>query len=210
MPSLHSYLFFLLPVTLYSVSLSLSLSLFFAFSPHVKVVAQSDFSAQAAGKPSFSTYDDFSNLLLASADATDEVVPEPSSSVKVQLSNEDQCSAETPPKSRRMRSRSDTYCPYKPQAPTQEFMGPELTRPELQGNPAQEPLWRKIPFLQNWFRPLPKKPAKKSPIIDFDSACHDPARQVRVCSIWAPFILPAPSLIPTLPFCRYSTLNSIA
>lgn len=185
--SLHPYLYFLLSVNLYAVA------------------AQSDFSAQAAGNPPLSTYDDFNNLVLGSADTTDEVDPNTSDGFKVQLSNEDQCSAENPPNSRRVRSRSDTYCPYKPQAPVHEFMGPELTEPELQSNPAQEPLWRKIPFLRNWFRPLPKKPAKKSPIIDFDVACHDPTRQVRVCSIWVPFLFPVPSLMPTLPFCRYST-----
>lgn len=189
MPSFHAHLFFFLLVTLKSVA------------------AQSDFRAQAADNPPFSSDDNFNNLVLTSANTPDEAVLDTSNSPKVQLNNEDQCSAETPPNSRRMRSRSDTYCPYNSQAPFHEFMGPELTGPELQSNPAQEPFWRKIPFLQNWFRPPPKKPAKKLPILDFDVACRDPTRQVRVCSIWASFLLPIPELMPTLPFCRYSTFK---
>lgn len=169
--------------------------------------AQSDFRAQAAGNTPISSYDDFNNLLLASADTPDDVISDTSNSPKVHLSNEDQCSAATPPSSNRMRPRSDTYCPYKPQAPIHDFMGPELTGPELQSNPAQWSLLRKIPLLRNLFRPLPKKPDTTSPIIDFDEACLDPTRQVRVCSIWAPFLLPAPQLMPTLPFCRYSTFK---
>lgn len=168
---------------------------------------QSDFRAQAAGNTPISSYDDFNNLVLASADTPDEVIPDTSNKANVQLSNEDQCSAETPPNSHRMRSRSDTYCPYKPQVPIHQFMGPELTEPELRGNPAQEPLWRKLPLLRNLFRPSPKEPVKKFPIFDFDVACLDPTRQVRVCSIWAPFLLSVPPLMPILPFCRYSTFK---
>lgn len=181
MLSLHPQLLFFLSVTLYYVA------------------AQSDVGAQAAGNPPFSSYDDFNNLVLASADTPDEVVPDTRNSPKVQLSNEDQCSAETPPNSRRMRSRHDTYCQYNPQAPAHEFMGPEP-----QNSPGQEPLWRKI---QDWFRQLPKKPAKKFPIFDFDMACQDPTRQVRVCTIWSPFLLQVPEMMPTLPFCRYSTFK---
>lgn len=189
MLSLHPHLFFSLSVTLYSVA------------------AQSDFRAQAPGNPPFSSYDDFNNRVLASADIPDKVVPETSNNFQLQLSNEDQCSVGTPPNSRRMRSRSDAYCPYNPQAPIHEFMGPELTGPELQSNPAQDSLWRKIPFLQNLFRRPPKAPDKKFPNFDFDVACHDPAKPVRVCSVWAPFLLPVPNLMPTLPFCRYSTFK---
>lgn len=189
MLSLHPHLFFSLSVTLYSVA------------------AQSDFRAQAPGNPPFSSYDDFNNLVLASADTPDEVVPDTSNNFQLQLSNEDQCSVGTPPNPRRMRSRSDAYCPYNPQAPIHEFMGPELTGPELQSNPAQDSLWRKIPFLQNLFHRPPKEPDKKFPNFDFDVACHDPAKPVRVCSVWAPFLLPVPNLMPTLPFCRYSTFK---
>lgn len=189
MLSFHPHLFLSLSVTLYSVA------------------AQPDFRAQAAGNPPFSTYDDYNNLVLASADTPDEAVPDTSNNFKLQLSNENQCSMGTPPNARRMRSRSDTYCPYKPQAPIHEFMGPELTGPELQSNPPEESLWRKIPFLQNLFRQPPKEPDKKFPDFDFDAACGDPTKQVRVCSIWTPFLLPIPNLMPTLPFCRYSTFK---
>lgn len=169
--------------------------------------AQSDFRAQAAGNTPISSYDAFDNLVFASADTPDDDIPDTSNNPKVQLSNEDHCSAETPPNSHRMRSRSDAYCPFKPKAPIHQFMGPELTGPELQSNPAEDSLWRKIPFLRNLFRPPPKKSDKKFPIFDFDVACLDPTRQVRVCSIWAPFMLATPQLMPTLPFCRYSTFK---
>lgn len=167
--------------------------------------SQSDFRAQAAGNTPISSYD-FVNLVLTSADTPGNDIPDSSNSPQVQLSNEDHCSAETSPNSHRMRSRSDAYCPYKPQAPIHQFMGPELTGPELQSNPAGS-FWRKIPILRNFFGPPPKKSDKRFPIIDFDIACLDPARQVRVCSIWAPFMISAPQLMPTLPFCRYSTFK---
>lgn len=188
MSSLLPNLFFFLSLILYSFA------------------AQSGFRSQAAGNTPISSYDDFSNLVLASADTPDDDIPDTGNSPKVQLSKEDHCSAETP-NSHRMRSRSDAYCPYMPQAPIHQFMGPELTGPELQSNPAEESLWRKIPFLRNLFRPLPEKPDGRFPIFDFDVACLDSTRPVRVCSIWAPFMLPVPQLMPTLPFCRYSTFK---
>lgn len=169
--------------------------------------SQSDFRAQAAGNTQISSYD-FSSLVLASAATPVDDIPDTSNSPKVQSSNEDNCSAETPPNSHRMRSRSHAYCPHKPQAPIHQFMGPELTGPELQRNPAEGSWWRKIPLLRNLFRPPPKKPDKRLPIFDFDFACLDPTRQVRVCSIWVPFMLSAPPLMPTLPFCRYSTFKA--
>lgn len=185
--------------------LSLLPNLFFFISVILfSFAAQSDFRTQAVGNTPISSYDDFSNLVLGSADTPDDVIPDASNSPKVQLSNEDQCSAETPPDSHRMRSRSDTYCTYKPQAPIDQFMGPELTGPELQSNPAKDSIWRKIPFLRKLFRPLPEESDNTFPIFDFDEACLDPTRQVRVCSIWAPFLIPAPQLMPSLPFCRYS------
>lgn len=188
MRSLFPKLFFFLSLILYSFA------------------AQSDLRSLAAGSTPISSYDDFYNLVLASADTPDDDIPDTSNSPKVQLSNEDHCSAETPPNSHRLRSRSDAYCPYKPQAPFHQFMGPELTGHELQSNPAEESLWRKIPFLRNLFRP-PEKLDHRFPTFDFDVACLDPNRQVRVCSIWVPFMLSAPELMPTLPFCRYSTFK---
>lgn len=184
---LHPHLFFSLLVTLYSVA------------------AQSDFRAQAPDNPPFSSSDNFNNLMLASADTPDEVVPDTSDSFKLQISSDDQCSVANPPNPRRMRPRSDAYCPYNPQAPNHEFMGPELTGPELQKNPAQEPSWRKIPFLQNLFRRPSTETDDRFRTFDFDEACYDPTKQVRVCSIWVPFLVPVPNLVPTLPFCRYST-----
>lgn len=181
-------------------------NLFFFLSLILYYGSKSDFRAQAAGNTPISSYD-FNNLVLASADTPDDDIPDTSNSPKVQSSNEDHCSAETPPNSHRMRSRSDAYCPYKPQAPIHPFMGPELTGPELQGNPGEGSWWRKIPLLRNLFRPPPKKPDKRFPIFDFDIACPDPTKQVRVCSIWVPFMLTAPQLMPTLPFCRYSTFK---
>lgn len=167
--------------------------------------SQFEFLAKADGNTPISSYD-LKNLVLASADTPDNEILDNSNSPQAQLSNEDHCSAEIAPNSHRMRSRSDAYCPYKPQAPIHQFMGPELTEQELQSNPAGS-FWRKIPFLQNLFGTPPKKSDKRFPIIDFDIPCLDPTRQIRVCSIWAPFMISAPQLMPTLPFCRYSTFQ---
>lgn len=169
--------------------------------------SQPDFRAQAAGNTPISSYD-FNNIVLASADTPVDDIPDTSNNPKVQQTNEDHCYAEYSPNSHRMRSRSDAYCPDKPQTPIHQFMGPELTEPELQRNPADFSSWLNIPLLRNLFPPPPNRPDKRFPIFDFDFACLNPTRQVRVCSIWVPFMLSGPQLMPTLPFCRYSTFKT--